>query len=63
VEAGWLVARKSSTASDELLALEMVIQGLAVLKKVDAEVLREDLAAGRLGIGPFLADLRPKGNS
>lgn len=62
VEAVWLAARQRSTAREDLLALEMMIQGLAVLKKVDAEVLRVDLAAGRLGIGPFLADLKPKGS-
>jgi hypothetical protein len=62
VEAVWSVARQRSTATDDLLALEMMIQGLAVLKKVDAEVLREDLAAGRLGLGAFLADLKPKGS-
>ena len=34
VEAAWLSARKSSTAREDLLALEMMIQGFAVLKKV-----------------------------
>jgi len=62
VEAVWLAARQRSTARDDLLAAEMIIQGMAVLRKVDAEVFREDLAAGRLGLGPFLADLKPKGS-
>ncbi|EAQ33438.1 hypothetical protein NB311A_08682 [Nitrobacter sp. Nb-311A] len=46
VEAVWLAAREKSTARDELLAAEMIVQGLAVLRKVDAEVVREEVAAG-----------------
>ena len=66
IEAVWSVARQRSTAADDLLALEMMIQGLAVLRKVDAEVVREEFAVAvrsGLGLGPSLANLLPKGSA
>jgi hypothetical protein len=66
VEAAWLAARKSSAARDNLLATEMIIQGMAILRKVDAEVVREEVAAGirsGLGLGPSLTNLMPKGSA
>jgi hypothetical protein len=66
VEAAWRAAQKSSGARDELIATEMIIQGLAILRNVDAEAVREEVAAGirsGLGLGPSLANSTPEGSA
>lgn len=58
VEAIWNASREDAQARERLLALEMVVQGLAVIRGIPAEEVREALS--RCG---YLAEMPPLGNA
>lgn len=63
IEAVWLAIQQRRRARVSVLAVEMVIQGMAHIHGIDAEAIRRDLGKGRAGLNAAFMAMPVQGNA